>query len=250
MRPFFLMFMLAAVILPLGLTPAAAMTFDYNFESGVMPADFSGQGSIIATPAALNGLMGHYLLGNSTGGNGNFLQLTLNGLPQHSAINLSFYFLAIDTWESTSAWYGRDYFKVKVGDTEVHSETYTNYQEGNGYVTPWGATGPFPQTAPKTNILWSFDANNYAPNIGLGTTNGDMGYHLVFTNIPHTGDSLTIRWYAYTPLADGWGEFQGGGDESWGLDNISVQVVPLPGALWLLGSGLVGLLAFRRKPRA
>jgi len=32
-----------------------------------------------------------------------------------------------------------------------------------------------------------------------------------------------------------------------GLDNVSVDVVPIPSALWLLGSGLVGIAGIRRK---
>jgi len=31
------------------------------------------------------------------------------------------------------------------------------------------------------------------------------------------------------------------------IDNISMKAVPIPGAVWLLGSGLVGLLGLRRK---
>lgn len=38
-------------------------------------------------------------------------------------------------------------------------------------------------------------------------------------------------------------------DPSWGayLDNVRVEVVPIPPAAWLLGSGLLGLAALRRR---
>ena len=42
----------------------------------------------------------------------------------------------------------------------------------------------------------------------------------------------------------------GPGDDIMALDNINVQVVPLPAAAWLLGSGLLGLIAFARRKRA
>ncbi len=32
-----------------------------------------------------------------------------------------------------------------------------------------------------------------------------------------------------------------------GIDNISYTIVPIPGAVWLLGSGLLGLVAIRRR---
>ena len=34
-----------------------------------------------------------------------------------------------------------------------------------------------------------------------------------------------------------------------GLDNISFSSVPIPGAIWLLGSGFAGLIVARRKKR-
>jgi len=39
----------------------------------------------------------------------------------------------------------------------------------------------------------------------------------------------------------------GGGFFLYNVDDITTAVVPLPGALWLFGSGLIGLLAYRRK---
>jgi hypothetical protein len=39
----------------------------------------------------------------------------------------------------------------------------------------------------------------------------------------------------------------GGGDTGFGLFGVQVTTVPVPGAVWLLGSGLVGLVGLRRK---
>jgi hypothetical protein len=39
-----------------------------------------------------------------------------------------------------------------------------------------------------------------------------------------------------------------GGDNEWGIDTIEYDsTVPIPGALWLLGSGLLGLIEVRRR---
>ncbi len=42
------------------------------------------------------------------------------------------------------------------------------------------------------------------------------------------------------------GEYINGGDTE-GLDNVQVRAVPIPGAVWLLGSGLIGLVVANRK---
>jgi hypothetical protein len=36
-------------------------------------------------------------------------------------------------------------------------------------------------------------------------------------------------------------------DESWRVNNISLAAVPVPTAVWLFGSGLLGLAGMRRK---
>ena len=38
-------------------------------------------------------------------------------------------------------------------------------------------------------------------------------------------------------------------DDETGIDNISFTTVPVPGALWLLGSGLIGIVGIRKKVR-
>ena len=59
-----------------------------------------------------------------------------------------------------------------------------------------------------------------------------MGVEPVFDDIPHTGSTLVIDFYA---SGGGW---QAGQDESWAIDNVEVTVVPVPGAVLL---GILGL---------
>ena len=50
-----------------------------------------------------------------------------------------------------------------------------------------------------------------------------------------TGSLTTIEFgFQYNPLG-------------FGLDDVSVTAAPIPGAIWLLGSGLIGLIGMRRK---
>ena len=54
-----------------------------------------------------------------------------------------------------------------------------------------------------------------------------------------TGTSTTLTFTSLNTTAD----LQYGP----ALDDISVNAVPIPGAVWLLGSGLLGLVAIRRR---
>lgn len=68
----------------------------------------------------------------------------------------------------------------------------------------------------------------------------DSVYNLSFAG-PHSAGSLVFNFSA--------SNLQGIEDESWGLDNVRVEVntIPLPGGLLLLGTGLPGLAVLRRK---
>jgi hypothetical protein len=57
--------------------------------------------------------------------------------------------------------------------------------------------------------------------------------HFVFPVIGTGND--TIEFSFYSAESEGW------------LDNISVNAVPIPGAVWLLGTGIVGLASVGRK---
>ena len=63
----------------------------------------------------------------------------------------------------------------------------------------------------------------------------DLGLDTAFQNIPHTGDTLTVEWFAD---GAGWqginALFGNTHDESWAIDNVSITLngasVPLPPA--------------------
>ncbi len=226
----------AVALLPL--TASASITvFSWDFE-GSVPTQLSG----VVTTESVQGFAGLGPAGNQFGGN--FLRnttsgnpasatiLTLTGLPAHDKIDIAFLFAAIDSWDSTDGTIKPDYFNVMVDGTVIFQPTFAN---ASGTVTyPNGQLG--------------------SPNLDHRGFNGswqdrgfDMGDPSVteLRNIPHTADTVIIQFFA---SGAGW---QGGGDESWGMDNLKIQVssstvVPLPGSILLLGFGLARLLGGRQ----
>lgn len=79
------------------------------------------------------------------------------------------------------------------------------------------------------------------PDLGLQAM--DSTYHLSFT-FPHSAKDIVLNFSAHglQPLLT---------DESWGLDNMHVEVaaVPIPAAIWLFSSGLLGLAGMARHKR-
>jgi hypothetical protein len=71
----------------------------------------------------------------------------------------------------------------------------------------------------------------------------DSVYNLSFT-FAHNVSDLVLNFSA--------AGLQGIADESWGLDNVQVAVapVPVPPAVWLFGSGLLGLIGVARRRQA
>ena len=152
----------------------------------------------------------------------NAITLQLNDLPEHSYLKIEFDLALIDSWDGDSPW-GPDYFNVKVDNSSVFKETFTNFP---------GRT----QSYKGDPIVW---VNGLARNFW-----NDSAYHISLT-VSHTNEDATITWFA---SGIGW---EGGWNESYAIDNITIAAnpVPIPTAAWLLGSGLLGLIAIKRSSK-
>ncbi|MCW5768479.1 MAG: hypothetical protein KIT19_07330 [Phycisphaeraceae bacterium] len=216
-----------------GVASAETQVFFTDFDSGA-PAAISGYFSIesvagFAGMGATGGssVFGGQLLRNdSTGNPAAATALTLTDLPAHTHVSVSFLLAVIDSWDSTNGSVSPDIWRIEIGDEFWFETTFAiasgsvNYS--NSAAVIYEGSG---------NLGWnSFAEKAY-----------DFGLETQLQNIPHTADHLTIRILA---RGSGW---QGGFDESWGIDNLGVSIVniPAPGAAALLG--IAGVVAARRR---
>ena len=205
---------LLAIFLPAS-APAASPTVVYStdFDSGI-PAEFSAPGAVLT---GVQGYAGLGPAGRQFGGN--FLRytsvpiypttLTLHNLPSHDHLSVKFLLGVIDSWDGTELMQVlvdgslkfNNWFQLATGDT-------TSY-----YPAPAGAI-----LSMGVNLGFS----------GCCYYNRDRAYDLgvepAFLDIPHTAESVVVTWTMGAisgPAADQW---QGGDDESWAIDAVSVEV--------------------------
>lgn len=207
--------MIAAMCAAAG-AASAQQVFSSDFESG-LPAEFSGSGAVEGTQGYASYGFGSQFLRNDTLGSPSIL--TLTNLPAHTSISIDLVLAAIDSWDSTNGNPSPDFFNISVDDVSVFQATFANTSGSNSY-------GPL-----------------LVDNAGLGFSGyaddaADLSTEALLHNIPHTASTVVIKFYA---SGGGW---QGGFDESWAIDNLSVTVVPAPGAAAM---GLLGLAAMRRR---
>ncbi len=116
-------------------------------------------------------------------------------------VALSFDFYCIDSWDG-SVGYGPDTFTLTANEISLMSYTFSN-QPGCWQTAPY---------SPVSSGEWAFNPRWI-----------DAIYRNITAEFDYAGgEDLVIRW------ADG--GLQGLGDESWGIDNISItyNVVPAP----------------------
>jgi len=207
---------------------ASLSVFNTGFEGGV-PSEFSG----FTSTTSVQGYAG--LGTNSNVFAGDFLQndsgfgpgqpttpqtptrLTLTNLPTHESVDIDFLLAIINSWNDAndSSIWGPDEFVVTFDGLEIFNENFRNIDGSTqGYQPPPGvALTPAPLSdlgfPGPTGVL---ERNDSAYNMGLDPT---------FDAIPHTASTLTVEWYAQT----GW---EGGANESWGIDNVEVTLNGVP----------------------
>ena len=199
-------------ILPivLGLRPAGADTvvFATDFD-GSLPSEFDAPGASLQAVQNWSGLgEGSRVFG------GTFLRhadpaskeiaLDLTGLPPHEAISIEVLVALIDSWDF-------EHFQVVVDDVVVFDEWFDlAVTSTSSYVPPVGAL-----LAAGNNL--GFSSGYYYDD--------DRAYDLSvderLTSIPHSGDTVSIVFRVNDQAAGHW---QGGSDESWAIEALSVSV--------------------------
>lgn len=167
------------------------------------------------------------------------VSLSLSGLTPHNALTLSFDLYLIRTWDGSSSGtafdFGNDSFKVAVGNGPVLlDETFSN---GNPAGQSFGPAAINPQF---TGAAETYSLGYLVPySILLEPQVMDSVYTLSYT-FAHNTDLLTLDFSGYG--------LQTLDDESWGLDNVRVSMVPEPGVVPMFALGMLALaLRVRRR---
>lgn len=213
----------------------AQTIYSNDFDGSV----FTGSGITVTTANASG--TGTALAGswNAAGWAGNFLEnasvspitlteFSFSGLGAHSGIELGGILGLLQSWDSSNGGpYTPDFLEILIDGAVAARFTANN---ASGTETP----------ANGGNIIAFHEQ-----------TDGNPAYSdtlIDFTGSPwatfaHTGSTLTIGFRA---AGAGW---QGGTDESWGLDNFRVVAVPEPASWGMLigGFGLAGAVIRRRR---
>ncbi len=211
--PLFLALLTILALAPRCFAAPPVVVFSTNFESG-LPAEFSAPGAVIE---GVQGYSGLGPVGRRFGGN--FLHytsvalfpttLTVRHLPSHDHLSVKSLLAIIDSWDSTEImqiWVDGNLrfahrFSLALADTTTY------------FPAPPGAI-----LSMGTNLGFTF-GTYYVHDRAY-----DLGVEPAFLDLPHTADSVVVAWTISAlsgPAADQW---QGGTDESWGTDAVSVEV--------------------------
>ena len=138
-------------------------------------------------------------------------------------IELDFY--EIDSWDFEN-------FNIYIDDVQVISNEFKHNREDFSLSPAMSAS----------SLIFAGDDGDV--DYGFIAAWPDQGFHYSLT---HNTTSSTLK------LGFGSSLDSPITDESWGVDNIVITddltVVPLPGAVWLLASGIAGIAATRMRRR-
>jgi hypothetical protein len=232
--------------------PASSATVYFNDFQGTIGSEWSDS-SVASAPNPDYGGTRLFLgeFGNET------VSLSLNGLPTHGFTTVSFSLYLIRSWDGNETTVvdgdplGPDTWSLGIaGGPTLLSATFSNGGTvGQSYAPdPFaiGCTGydigglPSGEYNPMTGASECYSLGYTFSSPDVTNEAMDSVYNLSFT-FAHGDSDLLLNFSA--------AGLQGIADESWGLDNVQVAVspVPVPPAVWLFGSGLLGLLGIARR---
>lgn len=173
--------------------------------------------------------------------------LSLSGLAPHSFVTLSFDLYLLRSWDGLGTDYGGpDRFGVNAGVTNLFLESFSNGNPAGQSFCAGGASPCASMTGAAETYSLGYTFGNWAPGSGKTDPEAmDSVYRLNLT-FAHADSDLQLSFfgqglqYFVTP--------QGHLDESWGLDNVSVTLLPVPEPqAWLLLAAGLALLAWQRR---
>jgi hypothetical protein len=200
----------------------ANLIYDNNFES-IVGTEWSNNITDI-TPTGRR-FLGHFF-------NDSHVYLQLNNLPAHNEITISFDLFIIKSWDGNS---GPDIWGLResIGQTFILTSFRNPLSTGGEQHYPNNIDG---------SLNPSQTGDSEIDTLGFSSSFGDSIYQLTFT-FNHTESNISFEFFAdgYTggPLS------YGIADESWGLDNVQVAVIPEPGTILLISLG--SLILRKRK---
>jgi hypothetical protein len=220
---------LAAVILAISFSQVGHASSLYFNDFELNANGFTGAGFLAGTQGFSSyGFDRQYLRNSSTGDPASASTLNLNLGSDVTGGSLSFDLAILDSWDGDPGFNccSPDYFNIKLDGTTIFSRTFNIF---NGT----------PTSDPALTTLV------YGPNLAVSGW-GDQGYQVNLNLGDLSAGSHTIDFFA---SGAGW---QGGDDESFALDNVSVagtevRGVPEPATLSMLAMGLCGLGITRRR---
>jgi hypothetical protein len=219
---------LAACLLALTVAQApragAGVVFTTDFN-GTLPPGITAPGSQLESAQGLAGLGAP---GNQFGGSVlryhlqtlHDTSLTLTGLPPHTHVSIGCLLALIDSWDGT------ELMQVEVDGQLLFSHWFQLATgDDSSYVAPAGGL-----LSSGVNLGWSA-GSWYGRDRAL-----DLSVEPALIEIPHTASTLTVVWKLGAVSGGAAANWQGGTDESWAIDNLTVSVggatsdVPLPDA--------------------
>ncbi len=279
MKRFTLQFIsIAVVILMTSSFATASVVADYWFggpsgQDGTLVFDHSGNlnhGTLVGFTNTSIGYADNPLYAGYTSNGmirlveGDPVEYIMSGVSAYEFITHSFTIEAITTLAPTSTFYWHP-LVGHVADREDDSQTFVYWGAG-GSVPHWHIDhgGPWNSYYDYKDILNNGDMHHYA--ITYDATKHEMKMYLDYQLIATEDADLSDAVANYDPAVLLIGSHTG--ESSWEVWNglidrirfsdealspdefIQSNPVPVPAAAWLLGSGLVGLLAIRRRHQA